>query len=78
MLVWTLLLCFGLGALGQLEEEAQFGDDGDSDLGDFDLDIVRDFTGRGGAHVGALLSRLPTSECFYYCVHRLHAGSRDR
>ncbi|XP_076015819.1 inter-alpha-trypsin inhibitor heavy chain H5 [Genypterus blacodes] len=37
MLVWTLLLCLCLGAVGHLEEEAQFED---SDLSDFDLDIA--------------------------------------
>ncbi|XP_041819943.1 inter-alpha-trypsin inhibitor heavy chain H5 [Chelmon rostratus] len=38
MLLLTLLLCFS-PALGQLEE-SQFGDDIDSDLADFDLDIA--------------------------------------
>lgn len=38
MLLLTLLVCFSLSALGQLEE---FGDDIDSDLADFNLDIVR-------------------------------------
>ncbi|XP_037617089.1 inter-alpha-trypsin inhibitor heavy chain H5 [Sebastes umbrosus] len=35
----TLLICFSPSALGQLEE-SQFGDDIDSDLADFDLDIA--------------------------------------
>ncbi len=44
MLLLTLLLCFSPRALGQLEEY-QFEDDADLDLADFDLDIVRHFTG---------------------------------
>ncbi|XP_069581693.1 inter-alpha-trypsin inhibitor heavy chain H5 [Brachyistius frenatus] len=39
LLLLTLLLCLCPSALGQLEE-SQFGDDADSDLADFDLDIA--------------------------------------
>ncbi|XP_070710275.1 inter-alpha-trypsin inhibitor heavy chain H5 [Pempheris klunzingeri] len=39
MLLVTLLICFSPSALGQ-QEESQFGDDIDSDLADFDLDIA--------------------------------------
>ncbi|KAM6896309.1 inter-alpha-trypsin inhibitor heavy chain H5 [Lycodopsis pacificus] len=39
MLLLTLLLCFSPRALGQLEE-SQFGDDVDSELADFELDIA--------------------------------------
>ncbi|XP_054480726.1 inter-alpha-trypsin inhibitor heavy chain H5 [Anoplopoma fimbria] len=39
MLLLSLLLCFSPTALGQLEE-SQFGDDIDSELADFDLDIA--------------------------------------
>lgn len=50
MLLLTLLLCFS-PALGQLEE-SQFGDDIDSDLADFDLDIVRHLKDEGVVHSG--------------------------
>ncbi|XP_044042160.1 inter-alpha-trypsin inhibitor heavy chain H5 [Siniperca chuatsi] len=39
MLLLTLLICFSPSVLGQLEE-SQFGDDINSDLADFDLDIA--------------------------------------
>ncbi|XP_068443190.1 inter-alpha-trypsin inhibitor heavy chain H5 [Clinocottus analis] len=39
MLLLTLLLCVGQSVLGQLEQ-SQFGDDLDSELADFDLDIA--------------------------------------
>lgn len=42
MLLLTLLIGFSPSVLGQLED-SQFGDDIDSDLADFGLDIVRRF-----------------------------------
>lgn len=40
MLLLTLLMCVSASALGELKEP-QLEDDIDSDLSDFDLDIVR-------------------------------------
>lgn len=40
MLLLALLICVSPSVLGQLEEST-FEDDTDSDLGDFDLDTVR-------------------------------------
>lgn len=55
MLLLILLICFSPSVLGQLEE-SQFGDETDSDLADFDLDIVRHLNDEGVAHCGVWIS----------------------
>lgn len=72
MLLWILVLCAGPTVLGQLEDSL-LGDDTDSDLADFDLDIVRHLNDTTLAHSGVWMWL-----CDRFCVRRRRAGSLGR
>lgn len=73
MLLLTLLVCLSPSVLAK---PGEFGDDIDSDLADFDLDIVRHL--KDGVFVFCTFWFFDFLYSGFYCPHRRHAGSPGR